>query len=119
MKELKCNNCGATLKRIGYGRYKCEYCGSEYQEDTYKGPECLIRVISPQATAISATTTIDEEIIRANPDYATNCVLDSLSHSIAEAIKESMRVDTYYDPCTMKHIYRGYIRIIPEDYRYV
>ena len=35
IEEKKCKNCGAPLKNIGYNRYKCEYCGSIYEENTH------------------------------------------------------------------------------------
>lgn len=31
----KCKSCGATLEEIGYGKYRCPYCGSEYSEQDF------------------------------------------------------------------------------------
>ena len=31
MKELKCPNCGGHVIHKGWGKYHCEYCGTDFE----------------------------------------------------------------------------------------
>ena len=36
IKEMKCPNCGGPIKHLGWGKYHCEYCGTEFEnKDEY------------------------------------------------------------------------------------
>lgn len=113
--EKKCKNCGAPLKNIGYNRYKCEYCGSIYEENTQ---HIFIEVERPQCFTVRATASIPEYIVRKDPNFASNCVTDQLAQSLAERIKEHMIIHQGYDPRNMDYIYEGQIRILPKSYKY-
>lgn len=115
IEEKKCKNCGAPLKNVGYNRYKCEYCGSIYEENTH---HVFIEVERPQCFTIRATASVPEYIVRKDPDFASNCVTDQLAQSLAERIKEHMTIQQAYDIRNMDYIYEGQIRILPKSYKY-
>ena len=118
MEEKKCRNCGAPLKSKGFGRYHCDYCGSEYQEDKYKDQVCYITVQSPQCHTLVCDYALDDYIPRDNPDLASKIVVDHLAASLADTIKDYMTIRTSHDYMHNTEIYRGMIRIVPEGYRY-
>lgn len=115
IEEKKCKNCGAPLRNVGYNRYKCEYCGSIYEENTH---HVFIEVERPQCFTIRATASVPEYIVRKEPDIASKCVVDQLAQSLAEKIKEHMTIYQNYDICNMDYIYEGQIRILPKSYKY-
>ena len=43
--------------------------------------------------------------------------MDNLTSSLADTLKEYLRLEEQIDPMTCKRIYRGMIRVIPNDYR--
>lgn len=115
IEERKCKNCGAPLRNVGYNRYKCEYCGSIYEENTR---HLFIEVERPQCFTIGATASVPEYVVRKNPDFASSYVADELAQSLAERIKEYMTIRQDYDIRNMDYIYQAQIRILPESYRY-
>lgn len=115
IEEKKCKNCGAPLKNVGYNRYKCEYCGSIYEENTH---HIFIEVERPQCFTLRATASVPEYVVRKDPDFASNCVADQLAQSLAERIKEHMTIQQAYDIRNMDYIYEGQIRILPKSYKY-
>ena len=115
IEERKCKNCGAPLRNVGYNRYKCEYCGSIYEENTH---HIFIEVERPQCFTLRATASVPEYVVRKDPDFASNCVADQLAQSLAERIKEHMTIQQAYDIRNMDYIYEGQIRILPKSYKY-
>ena len=115
IEERKCKNCGAPLKHIGYNRYKCEYCGSIYEENIN---HIFIEIERPQCFTIAATASVPEYVVIKNPDFASNYVTDQLAQSLAERIKEHMTIHQGYDARNMDYIYEGQIRILPKSYKY-
>ena len=116
MEKKQCPNCGAPLKMIGFGRYKCEYCGSEFHSN--KDQVCYIQVSSPGCHTIMAKAEIDDYWVKHEPDMASKEVTRQLSASLADTLKEYMRIDEMMDPMSQRRIYRGMIRVVPLDYRY-
>ena len=45
-------------------------------------------------------------------------VMDKLTMSLADTLKEYMTLQENIDPLTTKRIYRGMIRVVPEGFRY-
>ena len=118
MKEQKCANCGAPLTRTKFGTYKCEYCGTEYKTSEYQGQTCYIQVVNAACHTLTSKVHVDEELVRRNPEMASEMVVESLSRSLADTLKEYMTIQSSYDPMDMSYIYRGTIRVVPEAYRY-
>lgn len=119
MEKLQCQNCGGHLIDIGYGHYKCEYCGTEYKKnDSPYIPHMLVQTIAPPCLTVEAKAIMDDYLIYANPEMASEMVVRKLSDSLAEAIKEHMVVRSERDPVTQQMLYRGRIRFLDENYRF-
>lgn len=116
MEKRQCKNCGAPLKDIGWGKYKCEYCGTEYGIDNIT--HCIVETIPAQCLTFAAETSVPDYIVKQNPDIASKMVVNQLSHNLAERIKNYMTIQQDYDMQYMNYIYQGRIRIIPESYKY-
>lgn len=54
MEKRQCINCGAPLKRIGFSRYRCEYCNTEYEAKKNNGYVQFIEVGAPPVKVVSA-----------------------------------------------------------------
>lgn len=117
MDKKQCKNCGAPLKSLGWGKYKCEYCGTEYKEEDCFGEIRYIAVNTPPYKTLVAKTAIDDYWIRNDKDAAARYIVDSLSSSLVDTLKEYLRIEEQIDPMSCKRIYRGMIRVIPNDYR--
>ena len=113
--EKTCKCCGAPLKQNGYWGWICEYCGTKYDTDTNG---VYIRVSSPNCHTLMCKAEVDDYWVRTNPQMASKIVMDQLSSSLAETLKEYMTIQENIDPFSTTRIYRGLIRVIPEDYRY-
>lgn len=118
MEKRQCINCGAPLKRIGFGRYRCEYCNTEYEAKDNNGYIQFIEVNAPPVKVVSAQAVVDNYLIRVDPNVASRYVIDTLTTSLAETLKEYMTIEESIDPMTDRKIYRGKIRVVPSDYRY-
>lgn len=118
MEKRQCINCGAPLKYIGFGQYKCEYCNSKYEAEGNNDHIHFIEVCAPPVKVISAQAVVDNYLIRADPNVASHYVIDTLATSLADTLKEYMTIDEMIDPIADRKIYRGKIRIVPSDYRY-
>ena len=64
MDKRQCTNCGAPLKSLGWGKYKCEYCGTEYKEEDCFGEIKYIAVNTPPYQTLVAKTAIDDYWIK-------------------------------------------------------
>lgn len=116
MEKRQCKNCGAPLKDIGWGKYKCEYCGTEYETDNIS--HCIVETIPAQCVTFEARASIPDYIVKENPETASKFVSDQLAHDLADRIKDYMTIRQGYDIRTMDNLYCGRIRIVPESYRY-
>lgn len=112
MIELKCKNCGATLRPDG----KCEYCGSVFRFDSLTHVVC---VHPADASVLSAHLEIPFDARRyMRPEDISKYSVRELSAQLAEGIAGYMRVDVSEDPCRMATIVRGTVRVIPPDHRF-
>ncbi len=114
MKELKCKNCGAFLKYIDFGKYKCEYCGSVYETES----QIYIREVHPGCAVVQAEAVMDEEFARRYPEYAAKEITNQLTQSLADGLKDFLTIEENIDWRYNKRYYRGKIRIVPTEYRY-
>ena len=109
-----CPNCGAPLK----GRYRCEYCGTELS--TRPSPEKVyvierysrVHVLEAQmAIPFEAKAYMDE-------DALSKYTIRELTRQLAEGLASAMKVDVYDDPCQMRTVIRGTVRVLPPDFRF-
>lgn len=114
MKELKCKNCGAPLRKDGV----CEYCGSIYQISN--DPTILpVLIHEPRAITLEADITVP---FRAR-DYMSDediaeCVIEELKNKIAKRIPEVMNIKLSQDIVNMTTTYRGRVRLIPPSFKF-
>ena len=119
MEKKKCSNCGAPLKMNRWGNYICEYCGTEYKEDSYNNQVCYIQVNAPNSHTLMTQAAIDDYWILHNKEMAAKEITRQLTVNLAETLKEYLTIEEQIDPMSHRRIYRGMIRVIPNDYRYV
>lgn len=114
MKELKCKNCGAPLRRDGV----CEYCGSVYQISN--DPSILpILIHEPRAITLEANICVPFRVRDyMNDEDIADCVIQELSKKIAERIPEVMLIQSSQDIVNMTTTYRGRVRLIPPSFKF-
>lgn len=119
MKELKCKNCGGELTKIGPHEYKCEYCGSKYEEREWYGEIRFVEVMQAKAEKLCATIEVPFEARHyMSSDDIRQFTIRELTHKLAEGLAAYMRVDVNEDPCRMATIVMGTVRVIPPDHRF-
>ena len=117
MEELTCKNCGGHLKEIGFGKYKCEYCGTVYQtEDRFGG---FIEVAQSPTNRLRAEVAVPFQA----RDYMksedlSKYTVQELSAKLAEGLAGYMKVTVNEDPFRMVTIVRGEVRVVPPDFRF-
>ena len=116
--KKQCSSCGAPLKSIGWGKFKCEYCGTEYREDSYRDQVQFIQVNAPHCHTLVAKAMIDDYWIQADKELASKSITNQLTVSLADTLKEYLTIEEEIDPLNCRRIYRGMIRVVPPDYRY-
>jgi len=115
MEKRICKCCGAPLKERGWDGWICEYCGTKYSLDTNG---TYIKVVSPGCHTLMAQAEIDDYWVMRDKELASQMVMDKLTMSLADTLKEYMTLQENIDPLTTKRIYRGMIRVVPEGFRY-
>ena len=115
MKELKCKNCGAPLTPDG----RCEYCGARYKIEESCGQIYVVERLPPATQTLGARVVIDKDRREVYPpDALARIATERISRSLAEALKEYMKIDIREDPYLRATIIEGTVRVIPPDYRF-
>ena len=120
MKKLQCNNCGGPLTYISGDKYKCEYCGTTYTiTDETPNFIKMVEVLPPACKTFTVKTKINRYDKENYPeDMLANRIIDDMSYKIVDTLKEYLKITKDFDPTDGGEIYRGYIRIVPPDYRF-
>lgn len=65
IKEMKCPNCGGPIKHLGWGKYYCEYCDSQFENKDEYG---VIHVIGETTGTVKlvAKTQVDSCLLMPN-----------------------------------------------------
>lgn len=117
MKKLQCENCGAPLISTGFGRYKCEYCGTHYQEDNM-GYLRIITSYEP-CVPVQAEGIIDREMMVYYPEESIHKMIeDDLTYKLIEKVKDYITFDYFPDWKTQQYICRARMRVVPRDYKF-
>ena len=125
MEELKCQNCGATLRKDGV----CEYCGSRYRierPNQFQPFEIkYVEVGAPQVRTLAAETVVRENDMRLAADreryadFLSEQAIKDLSHKLAEGLSGFMKLQTKQDfGPNGATIIRGTVRVVPPDFRF-
>ena len=119
MTDLKCQSCGAPLSHVGFGRYRCEYCGAEYQCDEPYIGERLCVVHDPESRVIAADVWYDQEMARHIPcTDLSEIALKQLSARLAEQLTPYMEVIVEDDIGYLRRHFKGRVRVIPPGAKY-
>jgi len=125
MEELKCKNCGATLREDGV----CEYCGSRYRierPDQFHPYEIkYVEVAAPKVETLSAEVAVRDDDMRLASeheryaDFLSERAIEDLSHKLAEGLSGFMKLQTKQDfGPNGATIIRGTVRVVPPDFRF-
>ena len=116
---ITCSKCGNPLSEIYHNNlYKCPYCGTEYEylkhDDKFK------EIYTPPCDTLEVVVALDDLAVMHMKDteIATSFIVDKFKESLADAIKDYIRVVAETDPKYHQHIFRGYIRVLPKDFKF-
>lgn len=113
MEERQCRNCGAHLVSEGMGRWRCEYCGSVYETDCYRGEITFVEISRMPARKLVGQVIIPNEYRLLHPDSLSRYAIDQLRQQIAAALETVMRVTVENHPYCGETVVRGEVRVIP------
>lgn len=114
--QRKCKSCGAPLKDIGFGNYRCEYCGSIYKRE---GETVFIETVHSPIEKIKAKITIPNEIAMRMPeDDLSKYTISQLTHKLAEGLAAFMKIEKEHDFMHNASIVYGSVRVLPPDHRF-
>ena len=117
MEQLICKSCGAPLVRdVGFGLFKCEYCGSRYQKKYEPTGYQIIEVYHSPVQKVSAKVIVSDELKYHIPaEHLGKICCNELSKSLAHEIAKYMTVSVEEDPFRQQTIVRGDLRLIPAE----
>lgn len=114
MKPYICTQCGG---RINPAKMRCEYCGTQYEQqydrivrvETYQ-----IQPVTLQATASYPKELID--VVGAADISREMC--GRMARDIAEELTKYIDYQVQEDPCADRLIARGRVRVLPPGYKF-
>ncbi len=119
LKKLQCTNCGAALREISPGRYRCEYCGALYEETFGHHFIQVLEVDRSPAVKLEACVAIGWDIRGHMEEKAiTEYTLHEMRNQLAEALTGYLKIQTHEDPRTMATIIHGSVRVLPPNVKY-
>lgn len=116
LQPLTCKNCGGSINRA---TYICEYCGTAYENRS--GIPYIIETQQKPCKVLQMRSYIDEAVIRSDifpREAIVNKAMGDIRSQLAKALEDYMRVETTYDPRTMRQVITAQIRVIEPDYRF-
>lgn len=113
MNKLICQCCGGRINRHSY---RCEYCGTQYEEfNNY----IRIATYNPGCQVLRSKMEIPkEEVEYMGAQNAAEYMSKRLSKNLADALAPYMTMETEFDPRTMRQIVTASVRVINPDYRF-
>ena len=124
MKELKCPNCGGPVKHKGWGKYYCEYCGTEFENKDEYG---VIHIVKEQSDTVTlaAKAIVDEHMFRCyslmgeDKDKMYAHIKESLCDQLAHGLVQYLNLRENYDPMHMNMSFIGTVDVVdPVSRRY-
>ena len=114
LQPLICKCCYGTINRASM---ICEYCGTAYEN--HNGIPHIIEVQQKPCRVLKARTEISAEILRSLPqDCVVDMTMRDIRSQLAKALEDCLKIETNYDPRTMRQIITAQVRIIEPDYRF-
>lgn len=101
IKELKCPNCGGPIQHRGWGKYKCDYCNSEFENKDEYGNIYIIEKEQPGVLTLGAKASIPDYIWHhyyknGKEEVAYKYIKDELSHQLAQGLTQYLNIK--YNP---------------------
>lgn len=126
IKELKCPNCGGPIKHQGWGKYKCEYCNSNFENKDEYGNIHIIEVERPGIVTLAAKTSIPDHIFyyyknNGREEAIYEQVKDELVHQLAEGLTKYLDIKYNMNIKDMSTDMYAYVKLLDpssEKYRY-
>ena len=116
VKPLVCTNCGGHIDR---STMKCPFCDTQYHRQR---DEVTVNYIvdRPGTHRLRATIRVDDQMVRHDPEAASNYVLNRLRHEIADGLLAYMKIETQqdFDPLRRCQIIRGEVRVLDPSFDY-
>ena len=114
LQNMTCNCCGGLINRA---TYICEYCGTAYEDQS--GIPHIIEVQQKPCRVLRVRSEIPEELMRSMArDSVVNMTMSDIRSQLAKALEDYLRIETSYDPRTMRQIITAQVRVIEPDYRF-
>lgn len=124
MKELKCPNCGGPVKHKSWGKYYCEYCGTEFENKDEYGVIHIVKEHSDTVT-LAAKAVVDEHMLRCyslmgeDKDKMYAHIKESLCDQLAHGLVQYLNLRESYDPMFMNMSFIGTVDVVdPASRRY-
>ena len=97
IKELKCPNCGGALTHQGWGKYKCEYCNSTFENKDEFGNVHIIERERPRIVTLAAKSIIPDDIFyhyqkNGNTEAFYAQVKHELAYQLAEGLTKYLEI---------------------------
>lgn len=126
IKELKCPNCGGSLTHQGWGKYKCEYCNSTFENKDEFGNVHIIERERPGIVTLAAKSIIPDDIFyhyqkNGNTEAFYAQVKHELAYQLAEGLTKYLDVKYSMNFKDMSTDCYAYVKILDpasERYRY-
>lgn len=116
LQPLTCKNCGGAINR---STYICEYCGTAYENRS--GIPYIIETQQKPCKVLQMRSYVDAELLRSD-DYPreviVNQAMSNIRDQLAKALEDYMRVETTFDPRTMRQVITAQVRVIEPYYRF-
>ena len=126
IKELKCPNCGGPLIHQGWGKYKCEYCNSIFENKDEFGNVHIIERERPGIVTLGTKSVIPDDIFyhyqkSGNTEAFYAQVKHELAYQLAEGLTKYLDVKYSMNFKDMSTDCYAYVKVLDpasERYRY-
>ena len=116
MEKLTCKNCGAPLDKNG----KCSYCGTIYKIE--HDPILPVRIVelhsAPVETLVCQATIPRSVVEKIGQEAAKDCILEELRNKMADGLPSMMEIRSEVEPYSDIMVVRGYVRVVPPEFRF-
>ena len=114
MKAMICTQCGG---RINPAKMRCEYCGTQYEQQHDR----IVRVETYQVSPVTLQASVSFgreyfDVIGAADMSKEIC--GRMASEIAEELVKYIEYQIQEEPYTSSVIARGRVRVLPPDYRF-
>lgn len=124
MTELRCPNCGGHVTHKGWGKYHCDYCGTDFENKDEYGNIHIIKEHSNTVT-LAAKAVVDDPMIRwyalmgEDKDNIYAHIKEDICEQLARGLVKYLDLKENYDPMSMRMNFIGTVDVVdPATRRY-